>query len=395
MNEFTMVIPTYWGRADVSNIDKKIVFDHPTPLHQKGTLGRLLKSLELFAEFPGRIVIISVANDPALTAEVENKVNSIIAPYQSRFEIVHLTQSGLQIIKSRLEQKGVSRQGLELLNLNNYAAVRNMCSLAGILNATPYTIFIDDDEVFKDNRFFEKIAENMGRELAGEKIEALAGYYLQPKSYRLDERTVPGWRVSHWNNTVAMNQAFDQIIGQPPCLKATPFVFGGNMTLSLEVLKKVPFDPNITRGEDIDFLINLRINNITFYLDRELAIIHLPPASFQPAWKKFREDAVRFLYERKKLRDHPRLRLEDFQPYPGRFLDNDLEERIMVTSQRLSTEYSIENDEAGILKCMEIYEMAQNDPYKDFDTKSWLETLCTNWQELSCKAEGMGIPEKE
>ena len=98
------------------------------------------------------------------------------------------------------------------------------------------------------------------------------------------------------------------------------------MTVSLPVLKKIPFDKRITRGEDIDFLLNLRISGITFYLDRQLSIKHLPPKSSRPAWKKVREDALRFLYERKKVMDHPALSIEKLEPYPAVFLGSDLEE---------------------------------------------------------------------
>ncbi len=48
------------------------------------------------------------------------------------------------------------------------------------------------------------------------------------------------------------------------------------MVLTLSPLMKVPIDPGITRGEDIDFLLNLRVNGITFFLDRELSLKHHP-----------------------------------------------------------------------------------------------------------------------
>jgi len=95
------------------------------------------------------------------------------------------------------------------------------------------------------------------------------------------------------------------------------------MAVHRDILMKVPFDPLITRGEDIDFLINLRINRITFWLDRELYIKHLPPKSSQLDWKRLREDIKRFLYERKKVIDHggiESISQEELMPYPGTFL---------------------------------------------------------------------------
>ena len=392
MQEYTMVIPTYWGRSADGGLSAGIVFDHPTLLHEPGTLGRLLESLDILDEFQGKVVIISTSNEPGLTEQVAAKVESIITPYRQRYDIFNVCQGTLESLRKRLAQKGVSAGALAMLNLDNYASVRNICSLAGILTGSDYTIFIDDDEVFTDPDFLQKIDEDVGLSVEGRRIEALAGYYLQPKTYRLDEGKVPAWRAPYWNNTVAMNMAFDKIIGRPPRLKPTPFVFGGNMTISLKALRTVPFDPHITRGEDIDFLLNLRINGIGFYLDRELSIQHLPPASSQPAWKKVREDGVRFLYERQKVRDHSELKLDELQPYPGMFLADDLEERIIKTNELLIQDYESKNDRTSALECEKTIAQVKENPWARLDTKTHLSSITADWQELTSAAVGMGIP---
>jgi hypothetical protein len=392
MKEFTMVIPTYWGEDDGEKQSEDIVFDHPTMLNEEGTLGRLLESLKIFKQMTGKIVVISVANTQRIADAVKNRVDQIIEPYRSQYDIENVGQYTLETITDRLAGKGVSKSALELVNLDNYASVRNICSLTGVINGTKYTIFIDDDEVFTDPDFMEKVKENMDSVLAGETVEALAGYYLQPDTYRLDESKVPQWRAPWWNNAAAMNAAFEKIIGQEPRLKPTPFVFGGNMTVSLETLKKVPFDPRITRGEDIDFLLNLRIRGVTFFLDRKLAIKHLPPDSAQKAWKKVREDAIRFLYERKKLKDHAELTLAELQPYPGLFLGDDLEERIIKTNELLKRKYEAEHDEEGHRECEKTILMTEENRWGQIDTRAWLKQLTTRWQEVTLAAEGMGIP---
>ncbi len=394
MQGVTIVIPTYWGQSGDNLIsDEKIVFDHPTPLDEYGTLGRLLESLKILHGIEYcKIVIIAVPNDPKITAVVKDRVDEIIAPYSSQYDIFLTDHKTLETIRWQLKGKGISRAAMDLLTLENYAAVRNICSLVGILNSSPYTIFIDDDEVFIDPDFLKKIEDNMDRSFKGETIRALAGYYLQPDTYRLDESKVPEWRAPYWNNTRYMNEAFDLIIKNKPRLKPTPFVFGGNMALALSVLKKVPFDPSITRGEDIDFLINLHINGITFWLDRELSIKHLPPGSSHPAWKKVKEDALRFLYERKKVMDHPVISLEELKPYPGVFLESDLEERIIKTNELLMREYESCGDEEGIAECKANITLAKNNPFQKVDTGTWLKEITARWQELTNLAEGMGIP---
>ena len=393
MQDFTMVIPTYWGnRGDDLLGSEKIVFDHPTPLDEEGTLGRFLESLAIFNDFGGTVVIISVANSPEIAKEVEKRVDEIIAPFRQCYDIINFGQSNLDKIIGRLSGKGVSEECLDLIQMDSYAKVRNLCSLAGILNDSSRTIFIDDDEVFTDKDFLKKVEDSMGRSVGAERIEALAGYYLQPETYILDESKVPIWRRPCWNNAAVMNEAFEEIIGKGDRLKATPFVFGGNMTLSQEVAMKVPFDPKITRGEDIDFLINLRINGIKFYLDRELSIKHLPPSSEQKAWKKVREDCIRFLYERKKIRDHVAvLPIADLMPYPGTFLTDDLNERIVKTAELLKGEFAADGDAEGVSECDKIIEIGRNAPYMDFDTVGWLEKITADWQKLTKAAKGMGI----
>jgi hypothetical protein len=391
MSKITMVIPTYWGLDKAEAADEEIVFDHPAMLNEAGTLGRLLESLSIFKRLGGKIVVISVANTRGIAGAVKDRVDQIIEPFRSFYDITNIGQDTLEHISDRLTDRGVSKSALELVNLDNYAAVRNICSLAGVINGTNYTIFIDDDEVFSDPDFFDKIKESMGKVEAGDKIEALAGYYLQPHTFRLDENKVPDWRAPWWNNTAAMNAAFERIIGQEPRLKPTPFVFGGNMTVSLKALKQIPFDPRITRGEDIDFLLNARIHGVTFYLDRKLAITHLPPESEQKEWKKVREDAIRFLYERKKVRDHPQLTLQELQPYPGMFLGADLEERIIKTNELLKQKYQTENDEQGVRECEKTIAMTAENRWAQIDTGKWLRQLVTRWQEVAVAAEGIEI----
>ena len=397
MKNITVVIPSYWGPEDgLSGEEEEIVFDHPTPLNEQGTLGRLLDSLELAVRDNFNIVIVTVANVPHITDDVITKVKAVVEPYSSRYEITLLHSQNLNRLRQTLIADGVSEDACQLISLDNYAAVRNMCSLAGVLNGSEITVFLDDDEVITDPAFLSKAQEFIGADYQGQQIKAVAGYYLQPESYRLDVSRVPAWRKAFWNNAAAMNDAFELIIGRPPRLKPTPFVFGGNMVIHRDLLMKVPFDPFITRGEDIDFLINLRIKGVTFWLDRELYIGHLPPKVIRPAWKSLRQDIKRFLYERKKLLDHKDIEgvsQEKLMPYPGAFLGSDLEERIVRTNELLRDEYERVFDERGLFECSVNIELAKSDPFKDVDTRVWLRELTKKWRELTGKVVARGIPE--
>ncbi len=398
MKSMTLVIPTYWGPPEGSSpVKEEIVFDHPTPLNKEGTLGRLLASLESMDSREFKMVIVAVATTPRLTNNAISKIEEIIEPHRERYDISLLHSQNLDRLRSTLIHKqGVSKATSELISLGNYPAVRNMCSLAGILNGSEITVFLDDDEVITDSRFLSKVQEFIGTEHQGHLIEAVAGYYLQPHSYKLDVSKVPAWRKPYWNNVSAMNEAFELVIGSPPRLTPTSFVFGGNMVIHRNISMKIPFDPLITRGEDIDFLINLRINRITFWLDRKLYIQHLPPKFSRPAWKSLREDIRRFLYERKKVMDHQGIEgisQKELMPYPGMFLGPDLEERITRTSKLLKEQYKKLSDEQGIDECDVNIKLAKNNPFKDIDTRASFRDLTERWQELTRKVVARGIPE--
>ena len=391
-----MVIPTYWGLSEDKDIEEK-VFDHPTPLDQEGTLGRVLESLKVLERSDFSVVLIVVSTSSKIEKEVVSKVKEISRPFREKYDLKLLHHKNLKSLREKLLSKNVIPDACSLINLDNYSSVRNMCSIAGILNGSDLVVFIDDDEVFEDSNFIDKAVEHAGKERDGEKILAVAGYYINSDgNYKLDETGVPFWKRGSWNNVIAMNQAFDQIIGKRPRLKLTPFVFGGNMVIHRELLASVPFDPAITRGEDIDFLINVRISGKKFWLDNTLSIVHRPPSKKSPQWLSFREDIKRFLYEKKKVNDHSHIKevsRNALMPYPGLFVGEDLEDRIFKANKLLYREYEEAGDRYGMEQCGINEEIVKSGKLRDIDTRTWLERLTSNWRILTRAAAGVGIPD--
>lgn len=117
----------------------------------------------------------------------------------------------------------------------------------------------------------------------------------------------------------------------------TPVALGGNMVFHRDLFIRVGFDPGITRGEDIDYLINARLAGHRFWLDKELLITHLPPEAYGALpYAKLVQDVYRFVYKREKLRlagTDP----AQFDPYPGRFLRDDVEEQALAALQAAVT----------------------------------------------------------
>jgi hypothetical protein len=106
-------------------------------------------------------------------------------------------------------------------------------------------------------------------------------------------------------------------------------VLGGNLVLTKGLFEKIPFDPLVHRGEDIDYLINARIAGFNVLFDKHLKIKHLPQERTISYRKdELKGDIERFLYEREKVKGHEGLNL---QPYPGYFLRGDMESKAIVT----------------------------------------------------------------
>ena len=382
-----MVIPSYWGRKKKDGRkETDTIYDHPTPLDDEGTLGRLLDSVSVIKNKTFRLVILGVATAPDIQEEVEHKLASLIANSAKEVEILLFSYSQLAAIHRFLSQSKM-KEMTSLLQLDGYSNVRNLCTFVPHLLGSDVAVLIDDDEIFEDPDFMDKALEFIGKEKHGDRILALAGYYINPDDDFLINREILPW-MTYWNKIDCMNRAFKQIIGEEPRLKATPFAFGGNLILHKDLFTRIPFDPSITRGEDIDFLINARMFGIKTYLDNQLAIKHEAPPKTSPKWEQVREDILRFVFEKKKLEGqegypglHP-LHASELDPYPGEFLKDDLEEKIYRSNQMLGMEYLSTGDTRGAMECMKNISLAKTQADSDENPYYNLLRLQTDWEQL-------------
>ncbi len=158
------------------------------------------------------------------------------------------------------------------------------------------------------------------------------------------------------------------------------------MVVSRKLMESgIPFDPWITRGEDIDYLINVKGAGFRFVLDNELAIRHLPPPAKQEDWIKMGEDVKRFLYARAKLRTQKRLQVihpvtvKELKPYPGYFLDWTLRPRIVLTNKLLMLRYlsrlNFKKAFFSVRNILLIFRGFKKDIRKFFDFKERFERL--------------------
>ena len=383
----TTVIPSYWAReSEVGWKEGDAIYDHPTSLDSEGTLLRAIQSIKKLEDKDFQLVIIAVATAEDIETQVEKKVANIIKSSNPGVEVLLFGHSHLKQIHELLISEG-KKEDIFLLQLQGYSDIRNLCMFIPHILGSEAAVLIDDDEVFEDREFMSKTKEFIGKNIEGKIINAVAGYYLQPDGDYHVKKPFRPW-MKYWDQYDRMNEAFDMVIGTEPRLKETPFVFGGNMVIHRNLFTVVPFDPDVPRGEDIDFLINAKMFGFHFFLDNQLSIKHLPPPKAHPTWIQLREDIYRFIYERAKIEHQKevqgmtRVYADDFDPYPGCFLKADLEEKIEQACKLLSGEYLAQGDKQGSEEALNNILIARTDAVPKCDPFQNLCKLQKRWQDL-------------
>jgi hypothetical protein len=350
MSGYWAAVPTYWTHPGGEG-PEEIVFDHPTPLDQGGTLRRTLESLIPLTSQGLEVGVVAAATAPGLEAEVARRVREVMEspplPYPVRF----FAADHLKALRDLCRAQGRA-EWLELLSLGGYSQIRNLTLILANICGAKAMLSLDDDEVIADPEFISKIGTDLdllGRE---HPVFGLAGIYRQADGGVLLPEPEAPWAVA-WPKMRWLNDALEKLVLAGPRLKPTLLGFGGNLVIPAALGRVLPFDPALTRGEDTDYLLNARMWQIPFFLDHSLSIIHLPPDKPHPTWLRLRQDLVRFCYTRLKLRQQQpgmgraTVEVEDLKPYPGNFLTDDLSLRAFQSHTLLALDYLAQGDPEG------------------------------------------------
>ncbi len=396
--KFTMVIPTYWSReSSIGWMEGDDIYDHPTPLDVEGTLARTLKSIDILKDKDFNLIVIAISTSKDIERLVEDKVKTILRECSCDIETYFFAPSHQSNLKSSIIEKG-KKDYSSLLSLHGYSNIRNMCIFLPHVLGSDVAILIDDDEIFEDPHYIKKVRDFIGKNIDGEMIYGITGHVINPDgNYKVKKKFQP-W-MKYWPKNEKMNETFDNIVRKQPRLKKASLALGGNMVIHKNLFSTVPFDPNITRGEDTDFLINARMLGFNFFSDNKLTIKHLPPQKSHPSWMRIREDIYRFIYERAKITGQKemngiiRVDSTDLEPYPGYFLGEDLEEKIEDACKLLSEEYLSKGDIHGSNEVLRNITIAKLDAVPNFDPFIKFCILQKKWKGLmdfiekgSCKS---------
>jgi hypothetical protein len=354
-----LAIPTYWGPDGGADPDTGDMYDHPTPLKSAGTLRRTLDSLAPLVGPGVRVAVVAAATHPGVASAVELRVRQVIEDPPLPYPVTFFSTSHLEALRTLVAGRGQPSL-TELLSLKGYGAIRNLTLILANLWDAGVLVSLDDDEVVEDPDFLDRLTEDLKILSLNEKIVGLAGVYVDAAGNLLAPEPDTPW-ARFWPKIKKMNDTWRELLekNKTTPLPRTPMALGGNMVIPQALYRLVPFDPRIPRGEDVDYVMNARLFGISFFLDPELRVLHLPPAKPHPRWRRLRQDVLRFAYARRKLRGQQArpglapLTPEELMPYPGAFLTEALEELVVRSHTLLALEYLAGGDGEGARQTLE------------------------------------------
>lgn len=328
-----IVIPTYVSaRRRKEGASVVATYDHTTSISQEGELGRCLASLQKVIGL-GHIAIL-VASEPSIENQAADKVRRTAEAFPN-LQITVVGAPEMALIQQRMEQLGLSRAQKEV-GLTGYGAIRNAGLVLANVLGFDAVVFLDDDEVIDDENFLRNAVYGLGKlTRRGVPILAKTGFYLNSQDSYLS-LSQDKWYNHFWQQGKAFNAWISRAM-QGPRLSRSNHVCGGCLALHKEAFKRIAFDPWIPRGEDLDYMLNLRMYGSDIWFDNQWWLRHMPPETASEG-VRFRQDIYRWLYEYRKMEysrtqiDLMQIKPSSLEPYPGPFLEPGIRRRIRITA---------------------------------------------------------------
>jgi hypothetical protein len=284
-----MIIPTYWSTPDLPSWK---TYDHPISITEEGSLGRTLDNLEEHG-YPDTIVLFPAPTD----LRIEQKVRDISAGRNLDIRVV--TTTDLDRMRATLARLGFPADLLEAVDMTSYGGVRNFGLIYAAIYGFENIIMIDDDECI-DEGYRASALRYMTERIGGREVLGKTGCVVDSAGLKIyDGQASDG--LADWPKDALFNEAVRKELEATERLTDCTVAFGGNMVLNRKLFLTVPFDPYGTRGEDDDYVLNARYRGYPFFFDRDLLLLHLPPARQRSFWARQRQDILRFRYLREKL----------------------------------------------------------------------------------------------
>ena len=333
-----VVIPSYWDRSGrPGRLGERGAYDYATPVDSPSPeLGACLASLERVSGILRVVVLVVAPQDCA--AEARERVDAICREHPGLNPLVVGEREAAHVAHA------VARMAHhvtgETVSLRGYGAIRNMGLAVAAVLGHDVVVFLDDDETVLDGSFLAKAVWGLGS-LTRQSLPVLAksGCFVDEEESPY-ARPCHEWSERYWTKAEGFNAVMRRAQDGPSRISRSNHLCGGCCALHAAAWSKVPFDPYITRGEDLDYLLDLRAHGIDVWFDNQWRVRLEPPAEDAGAPSRFMQDVYRWLYEYRKLdamnarRDLRSVTPESLMPYPAPWLGADVRRRIFQTALR-------------------------------------------------------------
>lgn len=325
-----IVIPTYWA----SDPKQAGAYDHATAIDEP--LPELARCLDSLDDVRGvvRTIILLVA-PPAAEKAARARVNAIVRDHPYLKPVV-IGSAEARFIRARIDQVCPNLPG-ETVSLRGYGAIRNMGLVVAALYGHDVAVFMDDDEVALSENFLVDAVYGLGMLTRQDlRVYAKTGHFIDNNdSHIADVKKTQFWE-RWWSKRTEFNEWMTRALAGTRISRSN-YACGGCLAIHAKAFSATPFDPWITRGEDLDYLFNLRLQGLEMWFDSQWFVRHLPPATADEP-NRFLQDVYRWVYERVKLAfcaTRPSLRqvtAESLMPYPGKWISPELNTRVRRTA---------------------------------------------------------------
>jgi len=329
-----IIIPTYIGsKRYKDNIDVLAIYDHVTPMTHQGELPRCLQSLvEVNVQCP---IFILVVSEQGLEAAGSSKIAEILSMFSAQLDLHMIDHEVLDRFNLRADALGVS--GIkEGVGLTGYGAIRNLGLLIAAVGGFCECIFIDDDEIVDDPDFLENAVYGLGKlTKTGVPVLVKTGFFTDKKgNWKSSQKSA--WYNHFWRQGELFNAWITKAMTGAR-LSRSNGMYGGLCAMHREAFLRVSFDPWIPRGEDLDYLLNVRMYGGDVWFDNQWHVRHAPPPTRNES-QRFRQDIFRWIYEHRKVEyaksqiDLIQITPHSLDPYPGPFLEHSIGRRVFITA---------------------------------------------------------------
>ena len=336
-----IVIPSYWAETNrFGEFGERGAYDYATPLTKP--LPELEVCLASLEHVRGVLrVIVLVVSPPECADAARARVTTICRNHPRLNPLVVGEREASYITKavSRL----ATRVDGEVVSLRGYGAIKNMGLAVAAILGHDSVLFLDDDEVALTPDLLIDSAWGLGT-LTKQNLPILAksGFYVDADGSPFARETKSAWSERYWSKRVEFNKLMKRNLSSSRRILRSNHLCGGCFSLHAQAFCNVPFDPFITRGEDLDYLLNLRARGLDVWFDNQMCVRSQPPKDAAEGNEASRllQDAYRWLYENEKLRasnarrDLRTVTAESLEPYPAPWISDDIESRILKTARR-------------------------------------------------------------